>query len=216
MPELFIIAGPNGAGKSTLSALLVKPGVFVFDGDKELGQLQNRFPGIDDAVLFESVGEVYKQRIHQAIGDKVDFAIETNFASEAIMETVEKFKSCGYIVNLIYLGLPSINQAINRVLTRVDKGGHFVSAENIKSNYNSGLVNLKRYFKQFDVAVFIHNAIVRDKPIKIINVATFSKGKVIDRVPAPPKWAKSILEPPKKAIKLLEKKTIRRGKGLGL
>ncbi len=192
--ELFVIAGPNGAGKSTLSAALVRPGTFVFDGDKELQILQKRFPGIDSAILFDSVnGVIFEEKKSAAIAKYLDFALETNFASAKLMDTVRQFKAHGYQISLIFIGLPSTKQAVERVAMRVEKGGHNVSVENIKSNFTNGLRNFARYFRQFDNAAIFYNKITKNKSPQIISFISFNKGKVLKQANALPEWVKKLV-----------------------
>ncbi|MBS7565640.1 hypothetical protein KHS38_14610 [Mucilaginibacter sp. Bleaf8] len=66
------------------------------------------------------------------------------------MDTVERFRKRGYSTSLIYLGLVSIEQSIDRVQHRVRQGGHFVDNYSIRYNYEEGLRNLAYFADRFD------------------------------------------------------------------
>jgi len=193
-PGLYIIAGPNGAGKSTLSGILVAPGTFVFDGDKELDRLQKQFPDIDSATLFDSVNDrIFEEKKAEAIATKSDFALETNFRSEKLMETVKQFKDNGYQINLIYLGLPSVNHAKERVDERVNNGGHAVSDEDIKENYTAGLANLQQYHSHFDSVTLLHNSIPAHRQYRVLTLAVIKGGKIEKQSSKLPRWAQDFM-----------------------
>ncbi len=152
-PTLFIIAGPNGAGKSTTSAALLQPfNIKAFDYDKELEVAWGRFdfdPTIEDGVR-ESVGELFLQRKNTALQEKLDFAFETNYHHDSIVQTVNRFKEAGHQTVMIFLGLPSEESAIARVKRRVSQGGHSVDEKTIRERYRNGLLLLDRTFNIYD------------------------------------------------------------------
>jgi predicted ABC-type ATPase len=48
----------------------------------------------------------------------------------------------GYRVHIVYLWLPSVELAIERVARRVRSGGHDIPEDSIRRRYESGLKNL--------------------------------------------------------------------------
>src|SRR5689334_13403992 len=131
-PCLFIVAGPNGAGKSLFSKELTATELEVFDGDKE------------------------KQK---ALTFRMNFAFETNFSSNDPMSTAREFKSAGYDIHLIFMGLNTLIESMERVAYRVRKGGHRVSEDSIRYNYEYGFKNLYKYVSEFDLVTLLGNDI---------------------------------------------------------
>jgi predicted ABC-type ATPase len=188
MPELFIIAGPNGAGKSTYSESLVRPYMGVFDGDKELRTLTSKYPDVDSAHLENVRNDMFQAQKETALKNRVDFAYETNFASEQTMETVQQFKDRGFSVNLIYVGLANIQNAISRVNLRVSQGGHRVPGDQIRENYEDGLKNLQKYARVFDRTLIYDNSSNKVMtPPKLL--FELKKGLLIEKAAKIPKWA---------------------------
>ena len=189
MPDLFIIAGPNGAGKSTYSALLTLPELSAFDGDKELLKLQQKYRDIDTAQLLEVVnGNLFIEAKEQALKNQKDFAFETNFASKDVMHTAAFFKEKGYSINLIFIGLSSSDRAIERVASRVKKGGHNVDNEQIRYNYKKGIKNLEIFFDHFDRVMIYDNTSNRKmSPPKLLY--KLEKGQIIEKATTIPAWA---------------------------
>jgi predicted ABC-type ATPase len=191
MPDLFIIAGPNGAGKSTYSEALVRPYMGVFDGDKEFKMLTSKYPDVDSAHLENVRNEIFQTQKATALNNNIDFAYETNFASDQTMETVRQFKDRQFAVNLIYIGLSNIQNAISRVNLRVSQGGHRVSSDQIRENYEEGLKNLQKYVRSFDRALIYDNSSnrVMTPPRLIIEL---KRGLIIEKAAKIPKWAQPL------------------------
>ncbi|HSP34313.1 MAG TPA: AAA family ATPase, partial [Thermoanaerobaculia bacterium] len=141
-----IIAGPNGAGKTTfareflpidaavpnfVNADLIAAGLSPFDADAaaiRAGRLM--------------LAEIDR---HAAAGHS--FAFETTLAGHTYMRRIERWRSSGYIVELIFLSLSSVEQAIARVATRVRQGGHDVRSEVIRRRFASGMRNFQDVYR---------------------------------------------------------------------
>lgn len=63
---------------------------------------------------------------------------------------VERFKSAGYRTVMIYIALPDVQTAIDRVAIRVAKGGHDVDFPTIYERFNQGLALFDKTFTLFD------------------------------------------------------------------
>lgn len=154
MASLFVIAGPNGAGKSTNNKILLsEEGITAFDYDLELYSLWSRFsydPAVEEGVR-ESVAENFLSVKQKALINKTSFAFETNYHHLSSFETVQQFKKSGHETILIFIALPNVEAAIERVKTRVSKGGHSVSVATIRERFERGLAQLDDTFMEFDV-----------------------------------------------------------------
>ena len=58
------------------------------------------------------------------------------------MKFVERAQAKGYFVTLLYFWLPTPEQAIERVATRVSEGGHNIPSDVIRRRYANGIKNL--------------------------------------------------------------------------
>jgi len=75
------------------------------------------------------------------------------------METANEFRNAGYEIHLIFMGLNSIEESIQRVEQRVRLGGHKVAEPSIRYNYEHGFKNLYKHFHEFDSVTLYDNAI---------------------------------------------------------
>ncbi len=212
MPSLYIIAGPNGAGKSTFSAGLVPSGITIFDGDKMLRELERKFPSVDVGDLMQYVrSDMFPCAKEDAIKNQRDFAFESNFAVEQIMKTVADFKKMGYQTNLFFVGLSSCRYATERVAMRVLEGGHDVSNDEIRSNYENGLHNLKRFSKDFDRVIILDNS-HKSKLLPPKILYKLEKGVILEQASSMSAWAKNILVVEESSPSVQESPSRRHGK----
>ena len=196
MPNLFVIAGPNGSGKSSFSKQLVNIDTEVFDGDKYVSDLKKEYPEIGSDVLQERVNEYYFiEAKEKAIKQNKDFAFETNFSSANPTASLSQFKDAGYWGHLLFLGINSLEESIARVALRVKFGGHRVSEDSIKYNFEYGYKNLLEYFNEFDSVTVYSNSIATDELLTFpIDLFKWEKNQLTSFSPEMPDWAKSIFD----------------------
>lgn len=125
------------------------------------------------------------ERIHKLISLKHSFTIETTLASKSFKNIIQKAKQNGYSITLAYFWLDSPLLAIDRVKSRVERGGHSIPPDVIKRRYYSGIENLFSIYIPicnrwmiFDNSRFLVELVASgksDKYIKIENYSTFIK-----------------------------------------
>jgi predicted ABC-type ATPase len=93
-PELSIIAGPNGAGKSRLCPLYVS--TRSFDGDKLMLNLRREHPDWPDRWVSGTVASELEKQKAKALENRTDFAFETNFSSDMVVNMVNEFKAAQF------------------------------------------------------------------------------------------------------------------------
>ena len=138
MSKLYIIAGCNGAGKTTAS-YTVLPELLgwteVVNADEIAKGLSPFNPG---SVAIEA-GRLMLQRMDDLLSEGEDFAFETTLATRSYVKFVERAQAENYFVTLLYFWLPTPEQAIERVATRVREGGHNIPSDVIRRRYASGI-----------------------------------------------------------------------------
>ena len=141
MPKLYIIAGCNGAGKTTAS-YTVLPEML---GCKEFVNADEIAKGLSpfnpESVAIEA-GRLMLQRMDDLLSEGSDFAFETTLSTRSYVKFIERAQAKGYFVTLLYFWLPTPEQAIERVATRVREGGHNIPSDVIRRRYANGIKNL--------------------------------------------------------------------------
>lgn len=145
MPNLYIIAGCNGAGKTTASfnvlPQILKCKEFV-NADEIAKGLS---PFAPESVAIQA-GKLMLQRIEELLTERVSFAIETTLATRSYRLLVNRAKTMGYTVQLLFFWLESPAVACQRVEKRVAEGGHNIPIETIHKRYHLGMKNLFKIF----------------------------------------------------------------------
>jgi predicted ABC-type ATPase len=194
-PVLFIVAGPNGSGKSLFSKELTASDFEVFDGDKHMAALVKKYPETGSEALWSFINEnIFEGEKQKAIGSRLNYAFETNFSSADPMKTAREFKKAGYEIHLLFMGLNSLEESIQRVDYRVSKGGHKVSEESIRYNYEFGYKNLYKYVSEFDLVTLFDNGIASIEGLVIPReVLYIIKNSVYLQIKDYPAWVEPIL-----------------------
>lgn len=143
-PQAVILAGPNGSGKSTVASQLVEHDLPFINADRIAAELEGKISATADI----NAGRILLEHIDSLEGQKTDFAFETTLSSRMLVFRIDRWRSVGYQVHLIYLYLPSEEMAIERVAGRVLAGGHNVPEETIRRRYRAGLRNFFRIYTQ--------------------------------------------------------------------
>jgi predicted ABC-type ATPase len=194
-PVLFIVAGPNGSGKSLFSKELTVSDLEIFDGDKHMAALVKKYPETGSEALWSFINEnIFEIQKKDAIQARLNYAFETNFSSENPMKTAREFKNAGYDIHLVFIGLNSLEESIQRVEYRIRKGGHKVTEESIRYNYEFGFKNLYKFFTEFDSVTLFDNGVAAIEesviPREILHI---ERGKVSLQVKNYPSWVIPII-----------------------
>ena len=151
-PELFVIAGPNGAGKTTFSptAAAIQAGRIMLD------------------------------RIEELSTQRHTFAFETTLSGRSYLSLFKKLRAGGYRIHLIFLWLPRVELAIQRVKERVHRGGHSVPEQDVRRRFDRGIKNLlTEYHVLADTWGLFDNSGSQPRPI------AKAKDGIIERIDAP-------------------------------
>jgi predicted ABC-type ATPase len=82
------------------------------------------------------------QLVRQSIFKGIDFALESTLSGVSHRKLIALAKENEYEVILIYIWLDRLETAIERVIDRVDLGGHNIPENVIQRRYKRGLINL--------------------------------------------------------------------------
>lgn len=154
--SIYIIAGPNGAGKTTFANRFL-PG-FVqcrefLNADLIAAGLSPYSP--DSQAIRAS--QLLLERIHGLVEKQQSFSFETTLAGKSYRQTIPQWQELGYRVVLIFLWLPSVEMAIERVAVRVREGGHVIPEDVIRRRYQRGIDNLFKLYLPLVADAYIYD-----------------------------------------------------------
>lgn len=87
-------------------------------------------------------GKIALQTQERYIAGQLDFALETTLSGRRWDRLLNRLDDAHCQTTLYYLWLDTPDLAVARVRTRVMKGGHGVSEDDVRRRYGAGLVNL--------------------------------------------------------------------------
>ena len=189
-PEFTVIAGPNGAGKSRLCPFYVS--AKSFDGDKLALNLRREHPDWPEHWISGTVASELEKQKNNALEKREDFAFETNFSNEMVVNMIQEFSDAGFKISLCYFGLYSEDESVSRVILRLQTGGHNVSDEVIRFNFHEGLKNAKKSLHFFENITFVDGNSDFGK-IVALHIGKNGKHEVTNN---PPLWFKEHFEKP--------------------
>ena len=155
-----MFGGINGAGKSTLveAARHAIPDAIVLNPDSITATAL-----AEDARLTLAAAE-YRglrqtlEQIEAAFLANQSIISETVFANQTYLRLMQRAKGLGYLVRLVFIGVPTVEDSIRRVALRVSKGGHDVRESDIRRRWPLTHANLVKALDIADIVrVFIND-----------------------------------------------------------
>lgn len=145
-PSVVILAGPNGAGKSTAATALLH-GAFGVDEFVNADVIARGLSAFDPDRVAITAGRIMLSRLDELAAQRADFAFETTLATRSFAPWLRNLRTSGYDLHLFFLWLSSADLAVERVLQRVETGGHFVTEEVVRRRYSAGIRNFFNLYR---------------------------------------------------------------------
>src|SRR5215831_5175657 len=124
-PRCIVIAGPNGAGKTTFAREFLPKDARVIhfvNADLIAGGLSPLRPEL--AAL--AAGRLFLAELDRWAKARSDFAFETTMSGQIYVSRLKRWKSAGYLIEMLFLRLSSSQIALRRIAARLRQGGHDV------------------------------------------------------------------------------------------
>jgi predicted ABC-type ATPase len=202
-PFIFVLAGVNGAGKSSVAgAMLQDQGMQWFNPDSYARELV-REAGMDIGEANACAWGYGKRRLEAAIANRSNYAFETTLGGTTITRLLEEASRTHSVV-MLYCGLSSPEQHIERVKLRVAHGGHHIADEKIRERWDTSRLNLIKLLPRLArLQVFNNSASVEPgqdipDPVLVLDVESgrvnFPDHNNAAEMKAVPPWARPIVE----------------------
>ena len=140
MPRLYIIAGPNGAGKTTFAKEFL-PHYAKCPNFVNADLIASGLAPFSPANVSIKAGKLLLAEIDNFISHKADFAFESTLAGKTYVNLIKEAKSKGYFVHIVFLWIPGMSLAKERIKQRVKQGGHHVPDEDVQRRLDRSLNN---------------------------------------------------------------------------
>lgn len=140
-PICTIIAGPNGAGKTTF-ALGYLPTFGPSKNFVNADLIAGGFSPLGPEKAQLEASRLFLAEVHEYIRRRESFAFETMLSGRSYLRMIRQLMSNGWIVQMFYLWLPSVEVCLQRVAERVKHGGHNIPTDVIERRYFRSVRNV--------------------------------------------------------------------------
>lgn len=156
-PVCLIIAGPNGAGKTTFAREFLphEGGILNFvNADLIAAGLSPLRP----AAAALAAGRIFLGELDRLAASGGDFSFESTLSGLTYVERLNRWKSCGYRIEIVYLRLSSVDIAIKRIAERVKAGGHHVPTADVRRRFTRSKANFEKVYRPLCDAWWLFDA----------------------------------------------------------
>jgi predicted ABC-type ATPase len=141
--RIYVLAGVNGAGKSTVGgAMLAQAGQEFFNPDVAALEALRESPGLRQEEANAWAWQQGCRLLGSAIRTRQDFAFETTLGGNTMARLLREAANSGIEVRIWYVGLETVELHIERVRSRVARGGHDIPEGKIRERYDNSRWNL--------------------------------------------------------------------------
>lgn len=140
-PTIYLIAGCNGAGKTTFAKEFLPHEVKClrfYNAD----EIARGLSPLDPSAGAIKAGRLLLGEVQDSINRHETFAFESTLSGKTHVRILQYAVSLGFELELHYLWLSSVEQAIARVRRRVRMGGHNVPIADIRRRFKRSLDHL--------------------------------------------------------------------------
>lgn len=185
-PIYTLIAGINGAGKTSLYWTLSRNGslgvrINIDEIVKERGDWH-------DPKLQIMAGREALKRIYECIDNQISFHTETTLPGLSIVRQINRAKEKGFEIQLYFVGVESVDIALERVHRRMAHGGHGIDDQCLMRRYEQLIPNLRKILPLCDRAVMFDNT------VRFRQIALLYQNRVVDCDRNLPNWFIEIMD----------------------
>lgn len=199
-PRIFVLAGVNGAGKSSIGGAAFRQfGSDYYNPDEAARALMATNLALTQADANSEAWLRGVRLLKRAIDQRFNFAFETTLGGNTIPGLLAQAASQDIEIYVWYVGLSSLELHIERVRSRVHRGGHHIPDQDIRRRYDHSRLNLIELLPRLTALRVYDNSVEADpaagrKP-KLKLVLHMEQGKILNSpdLTQTPDWAKPIV-----------------------
>jgi predicted ABC-type ATPase len=145
-PRCIVIAGPNGAGKTTFARefLVHEAGVIHF---VNADLLASGISPLRPDLAARRAGRMVLAELAQLARARQDFAFESTVSGRTYLRLLKRWKASGYRIEMVFLWLPSVQLALQRIAARVRQGGHDVPRTDVLRRFDRSWKNFRTLYR---------------------------------------------------------------------
>lgn len=144
--SLYRHCWPNGAGKTTFARefLPQEAGIIHFvNADLIASGLSPLRPEL----AARRGGRLVLNELSRLVNARQDFAFETTLSGKTYLRLMRHWKAKGYRIQIVFLSLPSVDLALQRIAARVKQGGHHVPRADVIRRFDRSWNNFRQLYR---------------------------------------------------------------------
>ena len=145
-PRCIVIAGPNGSGKTTFAKEYLPREtdvVHFVNADLIAGGLSPLRPEL----AARQAGRLVLRELTRLANTRKSFAFESTLSGRTYLRLLRKWKLSGYRIEIVFLSLPSVHLALQRIASRVRQGGHNVPRSDVIRRFDRSSRNFHTLYR---------------------------------------------------------------------
>jgi len=145
-PRCIVIAGPNGTGKTTFARqYLPREGGVVHFVNADL--IASGLSPLRPDLAARRAGRLVLLELSRLAKARKDFAFESTLNGRTYLRLLRRWKQQGYRIEIVFLLLPSVGIALQRIRARVRQGGHDVPRGDVIRRFDRSWRNFKTFYR---------------------------------------------------------------------
>lgn len=143
----IVIAGPNGAGKTTFAReFLPREGGIIRFVNADL--IASGLSPLRPELAARRGGRLVLTELSRLAKARQDFAFESALSGRTYLPLLRRWKTGGYRIELVFLSLPSVELAFQRIVARVRQGGHDVPRADVVRRFDRSWKNFHLLYRE--------------------------------------------------------------------
>ena len=102
-------------------------------------------------------GKIAVRKIDDFFRHGISFNQETTLCGNSILKNIDRAKSLGYVIEIHYVGVESVEIAKQRIAYRVEHGGHGIPEVDVERRYEESFARLNMFKDKCDLVVLYDN-----------------------------------------------------------
>lgn len=141
--RIIVVGGANGVGKTTFAYQYRDEYGIEYLGADEIAA--NLSISRDESVEIRAGKEFFRRLQKYLVQDK-SVIIESTLSGTGLLRNLNRFKSKGYTVHIIYVFLNDVSLCKRRIRARVKKGGHNVPESDVERRFRRSISNFQKIY----------------------------------------------------------------------
>ncbi len=102
---------------------------------------------LDPALAARQAGRLVLMELDRLARAREDFAFESTLSGRTYLRLMKRWKSTGYRIEMVFLWLPSVQLALQRIAARARQGGHAVPRTDVVRRFDRSWENFRSLYR---------------------------------------------------------------------